>query len=116
MSNVYDCAYELEKAVRNSEEFKLLQSSFAAVMANAESKKLFEDFRDTQLALQEKQIKGLEITKEEVEQAQEIVQRVQQQDIIVRLMQSEHQLNQMINDISRIIMKPLKELYGLSDQ
>lgn len=112
MANIHDSAYDLEKAIRESEEFNQLKNSFEAVMNNPEAKVLFERFRDTQMQLQEKQMQGLDITEEEVEQARKVVEEVQQHSDISKLMEDEQRLNLLINDISRIITKPLEELYG----
>ncbi len=109
---MYDSAYDLEKAIRESEEFKGLKSAFEAVMNDASAKKMFEDFRDTQMELQQKQMQGQEITEEEIEKARGVVELVQQHEAISTLMQEEQRLNQVINEISQIITKPLEELYG----
>ena len=81
-------------------------------MDNPESKEMFDKFRNIQLELQEKQIQGLDITEEEVAEAQEIVGLVQQHEDISRLMEAEQVLNDVINEVSRIITTPLEELYG----
>jgi len=112
MSTIYDNAHSLEKAIRESEEFKALHAAYEEVMNDPSSKELFVAFRDTQLALQEKQMQGLEISEEEVEKAREVVEAVQEQPSISKLMEEEQRLNLVINDISRIITKPLEELYG----
>ncbi|ELK47646.1 YlbF family regulator [Halobacillus sp. ACCC02827] len=112
MSNLYDHAYDLEKAIRNSEEFNGLKSAYEAVMNDEAAKKMFDDFRETQINLQQKQMQGQEITEEEVEQARNVVELVQQHPQISKLMEEEQRLNTVINDISRIITKPLEELYG----
>jgi|SRR5699024_6516310 len=116
MSNIYDNAYSLEKAIRNSEEFNDLKQAYENVMGNDISKKLFEKFRDTQMELQEKQMVGEEITEEEVERARQTVEDVQQHEHISKLMEEEQRLNTVINDISRIITKPLEELYGFDEE
>ncbi|MEC5423710.1 YlbF family regulator [Virgibacillus sp. C22-A2] len=112
MPNIYDSAYDLEKAIRESEEFNNLKVAYEAVMNDASAKQMFENFRDTQMALQEKQMQGQEITEEEVEKARQVVELVQQHQDISKLMEEEQRLNQVINDVSRIITKPLEELYG----
>src|SRR5699024_12334915 len=116
MSNMYDHAHDLEKAIRESEEFQNLEKAFHAVMNDEAAKKMFENFRDTQIKLQEKQMQGLDITEEEVQKATQIVELVQQHEEISKLMEVEQRLNIVINDISRIITKPLEELYGAHEK
>lgn len=112
MSKMYDSAYELQTAIRESEDFQALKGAFEKVMEDPSSKQMFENFRDTQLALQEKQMQGQDITEEEVEKARQVVELVQQHPDISDLMEKEQRLNTAINDLSQIITKPLEELYG----
>jgi cell fate (sporulation/competence/biofilm development) regulator YlbF (YheA/YmcA/DUF963 family) len=116
LPNIYDSAYDLEKAIRESDEFKGLKEAYDKVMEDESAKKMFENFRDTQLQLQEKQMQGQELTEEEVEKAKSVVELVQQHPDISSLMEQEQRLNVLINDVSRIITKPLEELYGTPDE
>lgn len=116
MSNIYDHAYNLEKAIRESSEFQRLKTAYEAVMNDPESRQMFESFRDTQLSLQEKQMQGLEISEEEVERARNVVELVQGNETIAKLMEEEQQLNVIIGDISSIITKPLEEVYGFGKE
>ncbi|MBM7540091.1 YlbF family regulator [Amphibacillus cookii] len=115
MSNIQESASALEQAIRDSEEFNSLKAAYDAVMSDEIAKKMFDDFRNTQLELQQKQMQGQEITEEEVDQARKIVETVQQHDQISKLMDEEQRVNELINNISRTITKPLEELYGAQD-
>ncbi|MDQ0162976.1 YlbF family regulator [Bacillus alveayuensis] len=110
--NLFDVAYDLEKALRNSDDFKNLKKLYDDVEADESAKRMFENFRQIQLRLQQKQMNGEEITQEEVEQAQKSVQLVQQHEKIAKLMEAEQRMSMVINDLNKIIMKPLEELYG----
>jgi len=116
VANVHDSAHALEKDIRNSDEFQELEAIFSKVMNDATSKEMFDQFRNTQLELQEKQMQGIDISEEEVENAREVVEAVQKNEDISQLMEAEQRLNVVINDISRIITKPLEELYGDSTE
>lgn len=109
--NVYDAAYELEKAIRQSDEFEQLQKRYHEVHNDESSRKMFTSFRDIQLSLQEKQMTGQEITEEEVEQAQKTVALVQQHERISKLMEAEERMGMIISELNQIIIKPLDELY-----
>lgn len=115
MSKMYDSAHELQEAIEESDDFQALKSAFEKVMADESSKQMFDNFRNTQLALQEKQMQGQDITEEEVQKAQQVVELVQQHPDISDLMEKEQHLNTVINDLSQIITKPLEELYGTSE-
>lgn len=113
---MYDTAYDLEKAIRESEEFTGLKQAYEVVMGDPSTKQMFDNFRQTQIELQQKQMQGMEITEEEVAKARQVVELVQQNEQISKLMEEEQRLNVMINDISRIITKPLEELYGAEEE
>jgi cell fate (sporulation/competence/biofilm development) regulator YlbF (YheA/YmcA/DUF963 family) len=112
MANVYDVAYDLEKALRSSEDFQALKKSYDDVNNNPETKELFGKFRDIQVNLQQKQMSGQEVTQEEIEDAQKLFADVQQNEIISKLMAAEQRMSMIINDINKVITKPLEELYG----
>ncbi len=116
MSNIYDLAYDLEKGLRESEEFKALSDAYDKVMNDPSTKQMFDNFRETQLNLQQKQMQGEEISEEEVNQAKSVVELVQQNEDISKLMEEEQRLNTVIGDISKIITKPLEELYGEQEE
>ncbi|MBA9025287.1 MULTISPECIES: YlbF family regulator [Bacillaceae] len=116
MSNLYDSAYDLEKAIRESNEYKELKSLFDQVNSDPSAKGMFENFRNLQMNLQQKQMTGQEITPEEVEQAQKTVALVQQHSTISKLMEAEQRMSMAIADLNKIIMKPLEDLYGSPQQ
>jgi cell fate (sporulation/competence/biofilm development) regulator YlbF (YheA/YmcA/DUF963 family) len=110
--NVYDAANELEKAIRQSDEYKQLQQMYNEVNADPAAKNMFDNFRQIQMNLQQKQMMGQDISEQEVQQAQATVAVVQQNDKISRLMQAEQRMSMIIGELNQLIMKPLEELYG----
>src|SRR5690625_7917609 len=113
MSAIQESAEQLEQALRESEEFKNLKGAYDAVMSDDIAKRMFDDFRNTQMELQQKQMQGQEITEEEVEKARKVVETVQQHEQISKLMEEEQKVNDLINNVSRTITKPLEELYKI---
>lgn len=77
---------------------------------------MFDNFRQLQMNLQQKQMTGQEIAPDEMEQAQKTVALVQQHATIAKLMEAEQRLSMVIADLNRIIMKPLEDLYGAPEQ
>lgn len=116
MVNVYDQANALESALRQSDEFKALESYYKAVNENEESKKLFDEFREVQMELQVKQMQGEEILDADVERAQQTAQAIETDENIKSLMESEQKLSQLIQDLNRVIMKPIEDLYKVNEQ
>lgn len=111
-ANLYDYAHELEKALRNSAEFGMLKDMYQKVNEDESAKNMFNQFREIQMKLQEKQLTNQEITEEEVLKAQQSAALVQQNEKIGKLMEAEQRLSMTINELNKIIMKPLEELYG----
>jgi cell fate (sporulation/competence/biofilm development) regulator YlbF (YheA/YmcA/DUF963 family) len=109
--NLYDAAYALEKAIRESDEYKQLQQIYNEVNADPTAKSMFDNFRQIQMNLQQKQMMGQEISEAEVQQAQSTVALVQQNEKISRLMQAEQRMSMIIGELNQVIMKPLEELY-----
>lgn len=109
--NIYDIAYSLQNALKEQPDFKNLQSLYAQVLAEPSAKPLFLEFQSFQMAMQQKMMQGAQITPEESAQAQAIVAKVSQNPLISNLMQAEQRLNLVIQDLNKIIMKPLEELY-----
>lgn len=112
MPNLYDLAYDLEKALRDSSEFQTLKACYDEVDNDPNAKRAFDDFRELQMNLQQKQVAGQQVSPEEIERAQQLFQNVQQHEVITKLMETEQRMSVMIADLNRIITKPLEELYG----
>ncbi|WP_075981544.1 YlbF family regulator [Bacillus massilinigeriensis] len=110
--NLHDSAYELENAIRNSQEYINLKNAYQEVNADETARRMFENFRNIQMQLQEKQMMGQNITQEEVDHAQKTVALVQQNPKISRLMEAEQRMSMVIGELNQIIMRPLEELYG----
>src|SRR5699024_9254600 len=151
--NVYDQANALESALRQSEEFQNMKEFNGKVNENPESKALFDEFREIQMNLQQKQMQGEEIKEEEVQKAQKSAEDIEKDEIkenqmklqqkqmkskkkkeqedqkaqksaediekdenIKSLKEAEQKMSQLIQDLNRVIMKPIEELYGLENQ
>ena len=84
--NLYDYANQLEQALRDSEEYKAIKDAFAKVKENEESKKLFDEFRETQA--------------------------IEKDENISELMNAEQKMSQVFQEINQIIVKPLDEIYA----
>ncbi|MBM7647626.1 cell fate (sporulation/competence/biofilm development) regulator YlbF (YheA/YmcA/DUF963 family) [Bacillus ectoiniformans] len=110
--NLFDLAYELEKGLRQSDDYMNLKKLYDEVNNDQEASNIFANFREVQMRLQEKQMSGQEITEEEVQQAQKTVALVQQHEKISKLMEAEQRMGMTIADLNKIIMKPLEEMYG----
>jgi cell fate (sporulation/competence/biofilm development) regulator YlbF (YheA/YmcA/DUF963 family) len=110
--NLYNMTHDFERVLRRSNEFKSLKSIYREVNADPETKKLFNKFHNLQIELQNKQMTGQKIMRDEIEEVQKIGEVVQKNEMIVRLIEAEQRMNILIIELNKIITKPLQELYG----
>ncbi|CAH2713574.1 MULTISPECIES: YlbF family regulator [Neobacillus] len=110
--NLYDSAYALETAIRQSDEYTQLKQAYSEVNADPAAKQMFDQFRQIQMNLQQKQMMGQDISEQEIQQAQSTVALVQQNQKIAHLMQAEQRMSMIIGELNKVIMKPLEDLYG----
>lgn len=111
MINIYDDINKLEATLRKTTEFANVKAAVDAVKADAEALVLFQSFRKIQLTLQEKQMKGEEIAGEELEYAQKTAQLAQNNAKIAQMLQAEMALSQLIEEVNRVLIKPVQDLY-----
>ena len=109
-TNIYDTANALEKELRDSEEYTVLVAAFNEVKKDEAASKMYFDFQEVQIKLQ-KQMSGEQITEEEIEEAQNLAQTSGENDVIKKLMEAEQRLSTLIEDLNRIIMKPVQDVY-----
>lgn len=115
MANLYDYAYRLEKALRESVEFQTCKNLHHEVMNDEAAKRMFTNFRNLQMELQRKQLQGIEMTESEIEKAQKQMELIQQHEKISKLLEAEQRLGIILEDINKIIAKPLEEIYEIKD-
>ena len=112
LTNIYDTANQLERELREVKEFQALTQAYDDVKADSEAYNLFKEFQTFQQGLQEKQMQGEEFTEEDAKNAQEMAEKVQQADLINQLMEKEQAFSMIVNDLNRIIMTPIRDMYN----
>ncbi|WP_010290324.1 YlbF family regulator [Kurthia massiliensis] len=111
MINIYDDLNKLEATFRQTEQFHALQEAIEAVKQNEDAVKLFANFRELQLKLQEKQFKGEEIGEDELQYAQKTAQLAQQNEAISKMLMAEMALSELVQEINRVLTKPIQAMY-----
>lgn len=109
--NIYDDINRLETTFRKTSEYASVQKAVAAVKADEQALALFKSFRDLQMTLQQKQMQGEEISGEELEYAQKTAQLAQSNSKIEQMLQAEMALSGLIEEVNRVLMKPVQGLY-----
>ncbi len=111
MINIYDDINKLESTLRQTAEYKTLKEAVEIVRADEESRKLFVNFRDIQMKLSEKQMNGEELLEDEYTYLQKTAQLAQQNPKILAMLEAEMAVSKMIEEINRIIVKPIQSMY-----
>lgn len=109
--NIYDDLNKLEATLRKTNEFAQVQQAIEAVKNDEQALELFKSFRKIQMTLQEKQMQGEEIAGEELEYAQKTAQLAQQNEKIMQMLQAEMGLSGLIEEVNRVLMKPVQDMY-----
>ena len=109
--NIYDDLNRLEATFRKTTEFAEVQQAVEVVKADEEALALFKNFRKIQLDMQEKQMQGEEIDAEELEYAQKTAQLAQTNEKIMAMLEAEMKLSGLIEEVNRVLMKPVQEIY-----
>ena len=110
MTNIYDLANELERGIRALPEYKTLVEKKEAIAADAEASALFKEFNDFQEDFYAKMQAGTMPTAEEQAAVQELGQKVEANALLKEYLAAQQGLSVYLNDIERIIFKPLQEL------
>ena len=110
-ANLYDTANQLEREIREDAAVQALSASFKRLKENEEAYGLFKEFQTFQQELHQKMMSGEELSDDDAQQAQALAEKVQTEEIISDLMKHEQAFSLVVNDLNRIIMNPLRELY-----
>ncbi|APX72514.1 YlbF family regulator [Companilactobacillus allii] len=109
--NIYDGANQLEQDLRNTQEVADLKLAFEAVKANELAYKLFDKVQNKQFELQQKQMQSQEITDDDIESMRQLTDQLQNYSEIKNLMDKEQKMNSMMEELNKIISKPIAEIY-----
>lgn len=109
--NIYDTANQLERDLRETQQYLDLKEAYKAIKEDEEANAVLTEFQGMQQTVYMKQQTGQEVTEEEIADAQAASDKMMNNDLAVELMDKEKALNQVIQDINQIIMKPIQEIY-----
>ncbi|WP_268912935.1 YlbF family regulator [Lentilactobacillus sp. SPB1-3] len=109
--DIKNAASALQAQVTEAPEFKELSEAYATLKADKDTFELFENFQNMQMSLQQKQASGQQPSEDELTQAQTMAQQMSTNGKITDLMNKEQALNNLLNDINKIVTQPIVDLY-----
>ena len=101
--NVYDEAYSLKRAIKESEEYKQYMAIKEEVAQNEKLDKMLKDFQKQQFAIQTKQMSGMPVTEEMQKQFQDLYTIIMQDPKAAQYIQCEMRFSMMMNDVYKIL-------------
>lgn len=110
--NIYDDINRLEMGFKQTEQFEALVAAVEVVKADEDAQRLFVAFRDMQMELQQQQAMGVDMTEEQLTEAQQVAEQAQTNEKIMAMLQAEMQLSEVLNEVNRILVKPIQDLYN----
>ncbi|WP_010272092.1 YlbF family regulator [Paenibacillus senegalensis] len=112
--NVHDKARELSAAIRESKEYEDVKLAQQAVNADPESKRMMDQFRQKQMELQSQMMSGQQPAQEELDKMEKLYEVLSLNFSIRKLMESERRLSVVMEDVQKIMMESLQDLYSPS--
>lgn len=110
--NVIDKAHELARAIKESSEVTDIASAMKVIEADPESKRMLDDFRQSQVELQQRMMSGDMPAQEEMEKMEKLFEVLNLNLAIRRLFDAERRLSVVIEDVNKIITDSLSQMYG----
>lgn len=108
--NIYDLANSLERGIRDLDEYKAVVAAKKEVDANADAKVLWEEFLEAQQKIQALMTTGQMPGEEEQKAMQELGERIEKNELLKHFFDNQQRLSVYIQDIEKIVFKPLQEL------
>ena len=109
--NIYDTANELERQMRETQEYQDLQAAFAKLKADSDAFELFKKFQQSQMQAQQKQMAGQELSEDEIKAVQDLAKEVGQKQSVIALMEVERRVDNMMQELNKVITKPIQDIY-----
>lgn len=112
MTNIYDIANELERALRQDEAYKNVENAFEQVAANEASYELYKEFIKKQDAFVKLMQSGAQPSEDEMAQFQELQTKLVADENVSLLISAQQRLQILVEDLNKIIYKPLGDLFN----
>ncbi|EXX91592.1 hypothetical protein BG53_09395 [Paenibacillus darwinianus] len=108
--NVYDKAYELAKAMRESQEAKELKKARSRVNDDPDAKRMLDDFRGRQQELQQKMMGGEEPQAEDMDKLNKLYEVLSLNPLIHKLFEAERRFTVIFDDVNRIMSEAIQNV------
>lgn len=111
MVNIYDSANQLASDLQKIDEFKKLEKAVADIKKNTDSSALFKEMDKMQTEIITAQSQGKELPSSTQENYKKLNEKVQKDQLILKLLEAEQGLYKTIDEVQKTITKPINDLY-----
>lgn len=101
--NVVEKAKDLAEAIKNTEEYTNYRKLKDELNSNEDLRGPFSLFEAKQMNLQRSQMLGETLNEDEIKDAQELYQELNENEIAKKYFEAEFKLNQMMSEVSKIL-------------
>lgn len=108
-------ARELGEEIASSVELGEMRDAEVAMMSNAEASQLVKEFNDTQRKFMELKSKGVDLTREQVDEVEDMERRVLDNPLIVDFFRKQQSFEKIIEEINDIISQAIAGGSSCSD-
>jgi len=109
--NPYNAAHNLARALRESAEFKEMKDATGALKDDQSAKQMVMDLRNQQIELQKQKQSGIQVSKEQEEKLEKLLEVVNMNLTAKRFLQAEYKMAVLLQDIQNIIGDATSEIY-----
>jgi cell fate (sporulation/competence/biofilm development) regulator YlbF (YheA/YmcA/DUF963 family) len=111
MVNIYDNANDMATALKSTQQYQELKQAFDMLKLDAVAYGLFQQFQTKQVALQQKQATGQELPPEDLQDLQNVGEKMQKISSIQDLIQKEQAMAGLMDELNAIVSQPIADLY-----
>lgn len=108
--NVYDLANELERGIRQLDEFKAALAAKDKIATDAEAQEIWNEFTAMQAKIQMMMQTGQMPTQDDQEKMADLTKRIEGNATLKAYFDEQQRLSVYIQDIEKIVFGPLQDL------
>ncbi|MGA9172858.1 MAG: YlbF family regulator [Thermoactinomyces sp.] len=112
MVNPYDHAHQLARSIRASQPYQDMKEAKRKLEENPKFREMLEKFTGMRLNMQTLYMQGKEPSPEQKEEMEKLTTAIQGVPAITAYLQAEERLMVLLQDLQRIIMEPVEDLFG----
>lgn len=116
MTNPYDHAYGLARAIRQTNEFTTLQHLKKQIEENETYKEMLLSYHQLHIEIQTIRMQGIDPTPEFKERAEKTTLAIQGIPVIMEYLQAEERFSILVNDLQKIVLEPVQEIMDFSNK